>query len=106
MEELKQFLKTNEKAILDVIEAKPAKIVVPAIQANLITELTKLMPSSKGLDKAHSELALAIMESMWCGWLSEAKARDGRYSKNVPSMFIKAIKDAFEIGTEYADERP
>jgi len=57
-------------------------------------------------DRAHLELARAIFESMWCGWLSQAKANRRAYQKDWPDRFEKAICDAIGIGRAYAKERP
>lgn len=57
-------------------------------------------------DKAHEELAIAIMHSMWCGWLSQAKAANGRYTQDYVEGFRSSIIRAFEIGQEYVQERP
>jgi hypothetical protein len=63
--------------------------------------------SEKGRrDKAHNVLALAIICSMWCGWLSQAKANRGKYSPEWVDGFKKIIVDAFEIGQKYAKDRP
>ncbi|MGA7368608.1 MAG: hypothetical protein WBX01_05715 [Nitrososphaeraceae archaeon] len=48
---------------------------------------------------------MAIICSMWCGWLSQAKARDNRYSQEWVDSFKKAITDAFEIGQDYVNEK-
>jgi len=35
------------------------------------------------IDKAHEELAIAIIHSMWCGWLSQAKKNRVVLHKNM-----------------------
>jgi hypothetical protein len=49
---------------------------------------------------------MAIMYSMWCGWLSQAKANKKAYSPEWVDNFKSMIIDAFEIGRDYATERP
>ena len=59
-----------------------------------------------GRDQAHNVLTMAIMCGMWCGWLSQAKAKRGVYPQEWVDSFKKAIIDAFEIGQEYVKEKP
>ena len=58
-----------------------------------------------GLDKAHNVLAMAIICSMWCGWLSQAKTNRNQYTQEWVDSFKKAITDAFEIGQKYSEDR-
>jgi len=58
-----------------------------------------------GRDAAHNVLTMALMCSLWCGRLSQAKANDKRYPQEVVDIFKKAIIDSFEIGQGYAKER-
>lgn len=111
MEALLPFLNANKKDLVDLVENKPN----PAPPGNtsfqkLVDELVELLPMSKGgvtgvTDKAHIELANAITEAMWCGWLSQAKANDGRYAKQWPDLFEEAIIDAIKIGRAYSLNR-
>jgi len=57
-------------------------------------------------DKAHKELGITIIHSMWCGWLSQAKRNRGAYAPEDVDSFKQAIVRAFEIGQAYATERP
>jgi hypothetical protein len=43
---------------------------------------------------------------MWCGWLSEAKKNRGVFTQEYVNGFKQAIIRAFEIGQNYAPERP
>jgi len=57
-------------------------------------------------DRVHLELGLAIFESMWCGWIAQAKANMGAYKGDWPDRLEEAICDAIEIGRAYAIEMP
>jgi hypothetical protein len=111
MEELKPFLDANKKEIIDLIEG--IQRVVPSgngVETKLIAELVSRLSMQKydqfGVtDKAHVELAHAIIEAMWCGWLSQAKANRGVYALDWPDKFEEAILDAIRIGRQYASIR-
>jgi hypothetical protein len=53
-------------------------------------------------DPAHNVLAVVIIYSMWCGWLSQAKANRGGYPREWVDNFKKLMVDAFEIGQKYS----
>ena len=55
-------------------------------------------------DPAHNVLAMVIIYSMWCGWLSQAKANRGGYPQEWVDSFKKLIVDAFEICQQHAAE--
>jgi hypothetical protein len=57
-------------------------------------------------DKAHEELAMAIIRSMYCGWVSQAKKNKGAYTQQYIDSFKQGIAKAFEIGQKYAEEKP
>jgi len=112
MEELVPFLEANKKDIVDRGEA--IQTTVPTandVFTKLVNELVaKLQMSKYGqpgvTDKAHIMLATAILQAMWCGWLSQAKANRGAYEKDWPDKFEEAIIDAVHIGRQYASTRP
>lgn len=112
MEELKPFLDANKKDIVDFVESNQRPMAIGSnAYARLLSELTSRLPMSKDgatpvLDKAYHELAIAIIEAMWCGWLSQAKANRGAYARDWPDKFEEAICDAIKIGREYASSRP
>jgi len=105
---LDQFLASHKKEIVDFVEQKTAEQKI--IFDKLVNELAVKMPLVKdgktGIDKAHIELATALVHSMWCGWLSEAKKNRGIYRQEYVNGFKQAIIRAFEIGQSYALERP
>lgn len=103
---MKTFLEKNKKELVDFIESIQRPIQFEDnIYNRLLQEITKQIRLDR-LDKAHIELAIAILEAMWCGWLSQAKAKKGAYPKTYPEDFKNAICDAFEIGRLYVSERP
>ena len=111
MAELRHFLDANKKDIVDFIESNQRPLAFPNNAFDkVLNELVRLLPMTKDgktivLDKAHLELAIAILEAMWCGWLSQAKANRGAYPKDFPDKFKEAIYNAFEIGQNYATTR-
>jgi ribosomal protein S18 acetylase RimI-like enzyme len=110
---LKEYLDTNKKQIVDFME-EAIKRQIPTgddpytrLTRRLVEELPMEKDGRVGVtDRAHLELARAIFESMWCGWLSQAKANRGVYRKDWPDEFEEAIQDAIRIGRAYALERP
>jgi hypothetical protein len=108
MSYLDQFLALHKKEIVDSVEQKTAEQKI--IFDKLVNELAVKMPLAKdgttGIDKAHIELAITLVHSMWCGWLSEAKKNRGVFTQEYVNGFKQAIIRAFEIGQNYAPERP
>jgi len=47
-----------------------------------------------------------MIHSMWCGWLSQAKKNSGAYTQEYVDSFKQFIIRAFEVGQNYATERP
>jgi hypothetical protein len=108
-----QYLRIHKKELVDFIEGKyiPSEITNQDTFNNLAFELQKQFVATykNGAvgerDAAHNVLAMALICSLWCGWLSQAKAKDNRYSQEVVDNFKKLIIDAFEIGQYYSKER-
>lgn len=108
-----QYLKSHKKDIVDYIQDNyiPDNITNNPTFHNLASELqSKFVHDHRGQvggrDQAHNVLTMAIMCSMWCGWLSQAKANKAAYTQKWVDSFKKAITDAFEIGQKYAKEKP
>jgi hypothetical protein len=59
-----------------------------------------------GRDKAHNIFTMAIMCSMWCEWLSQAKTNRKVYTQEWVDSFKTSIIDAFEIGQGYSADKP
>jgi hypothetical protein len=109
-EKLRAFLEANRSDIVDYVEESQRQIPINSrVYTKLVTELFSDFRLSKDgivpvIDKAHVELAIAICEALWCGWLSQAKANRGIYG-DYPERFKQAIITAFEIGQQYAATR-
>jgi hypothetical protein len=57
-------------------------------------------------DQAHNVLAMAMIYSVWCGWVSRSKASSGMYPSEWIDSFKKLTVDAFEIGQKYSRDQP
>ena len=75
-----EYLRLHKKDMVDFIQSNyiPANIIGISTFNNLATELQrKFMHDHRGhiggRDEAHNVLTMAIICSMWCGWLSQAK---------------------------------
>jgi hypothetical protein len=110
---LRQLLESQREQIVDFIEQHfiPENIPSEIAFQNIANELQKRFVLNHrgkiGLrDKAHGVLAMAIICSMWCGWLSQAKTNRNEYTQEWVDSFKKAITEAFEIGQKYSEVRP
>ena len=84
MVDLNDYLKLNSNAIVDLVEKKyvPAEMSQESTFEGLATLLQGkfIVQHCSGVgkqDPAHNVLAMVIIYSMWCGWLSQAKANRG-----------------------------
>ena len=109
MVDLNNYLKLNSNAIIDLVERKyvPAEMSQESTFEGLATLLQGKFIVQQGSkagkrDPAHNVLAMVIIYSMWCGWLSQAKANRGGYPREWVDSFKKLIVDAFEIGQKYS----
>jgi hypothetical protein len=107
-----EYLRSHSKEIIDSIEGNYIPIETTTLQTfnYIATEVQKTFVINKdgrigGRDHIHNVLTMAIICSMWCGWLSQVKANDGRDLQGWADSFKKAIIDAFEIGQEYSAVR-
>jgi hypothetical protein len=93
----------------EIVDAVTAKETANAIQGNsfegLVSHLKTTLPLGRDgqswRDKAHEELAIAIIHSMWCGWLSQAKKNRGVYTQE----YVDCFKHAFALCAQ-TEERP
>ena len=107
--DLSQFLESQRKQIVDYIEGRyiPNDITSNPTFNEIAKEIEMKFPLNHGArDQAHNVLAMAVVPSMWCGWLSQAKTNRGVYSQEYIDGFNKAITDAFQIGRTYSKDRP
>jgi hypothetical protein len=111
--DLHQYLESQRQQIVDFLvhECIPDNLTEKQTFNNIATELqTRFKHDHRGQiggrDKAHNVLAMAIICSLWCGWLSQAKTNRNAYSQEWVDSFKKVIIDAFEIGQEYSAQRP
>jgi hypothetical protein len=108
-----EYLRSHKKEIVDYFQGNyiPASVIGNSTFNRLATELQrKFMHDHRGhiggRDEAHNVLTMAVLCSMWCGWLSQAKINRKAYPPEWVDNFKKIIVDAFEIGQDYATERP
>jgi hypothetical protein len=111
MIDLGEYFENHKKEMVDSVIAKEsANAIHGASFEGLVSHLITTLPLGRDgqawRDKAHEELAIAIIHSMWCGWLSQAKRNRNVYSQEYVDSFKQAINKAFEVGQKYADERP
>jgi hypothetical protein len=57
-------------------------------------------------DQVHNALAMAIIYSTWCGWLSQEKANSGAYPPELVDRLRRLIANAFVIGQKYSKDQP
>jgi hypothetical protein len=83
MLDVEQFLDEHKRKIVDFVQPKN-------IFDMLVNALAEQIPLGRdGLkleDKPHKELAVAMIHSMWCGWLSQAKRNMSVYIRYVDSF--------------------
>jgi hypothetical protein len=115
MIDLRHVMESQRKQMVDFIQdnfgSVPDNITSESAFINIANELQKAFVLNHsgqkgGRDKAHNVLAMAIICSMWCGWLSQAKTNRNKYTQEWVDSFKKAITDAFEIGQKYSEVRP
>jgi hypothetical protein len=108
--DLDEFLVTRKKEIVDLVEGKDKQglKITGNIFDRLVNELATRMPFGPTFDKTHIVLSNAMISSLWCGWLSQAMAnkKEPKFPPKYVVEFKQAIIRAFEIGQNYATERP
>jgi hypothetical protein len=110
---INEYLRSHKKEIVDYIQGNyiPSNIISNSTFNSLATELQRKFKYDHrghigGRDEAHNVLSMAIMCSMWCGWISQAKTNRKAYPPEWANNFKSMIIDAFEVGQDYATERP
>ena len=106
-------MQANRNELVDYIQTEVRTIPTNHDSAyyDLLQELRADIIAEKNgiqgvLDKMHFELAIAVLEAIWCGWLSQAKANRGRYPSDAPDRFRQMILGAFDIGRDLAATKP
>jgi len=107
MARLRKFLEENREEIVNHVEGSSETLILTKVREKLVaTFQMEKLGVTPVTDAAHVKLMAAILTAMWCGWLSQAKANRNVYDKDWPNQFREAIIDAFEVGQEYAKDRP
>ena len=106
MLDLHEFLESNKKDIFDFIEYNQRSIPESDnIFKKLMDKLKKDCPMNHGnYDKTHYELAVAIVETVWIGCLSQMKENRSAYSEGTTANLKQVVIDAFDLGKNYAPE--
>lgn len=100
MNELENFLEEKKKQLCDEVEAEFS-------QVDLCNKLVKLYPMNhRNIDKMHIIWSRALRDVLWLGWITGAKGKDRRYTKEFCGSVEQSIILAFKIGKEYSKERP
>ena len=112
MVNLNDYLKLNSNAIVDFVERKyvPDEMSQESTFEGLAAILQGMFVHRHGSeeekrDQAHNVIAMVIIYSMWCGWVSQAKSNRGGYPQEWVDSFKKLIVDAFEIGEKYSEDK-
>ena len=97
MVDLDEYLRLNSKEIVDFINRKyiPIEATNEPTFDRLATELQRLFVHDHrgkvgGRDQAHNVLAMAIICSLWCGWLTRAKTNSRAYPEQWITEFKKS----------------
>ena len=103
--DLNDWLKMNNDVIVDLARKYvPTEIIkeptFEALAALLMGRFVHRHGSEEEVGKrsqAQNVLAMTMIYSMWCGWVSQSKAGTGDYPQEWVDTFKKLIDDAFEI---------
>jgi hypothetical protein len=113
MVNLNDYLKLNSNAIVGLVNKKyvPAEMTKEPTFEELAALLQGMFVHRHGSeegkrDQAHNVLAMVMIYSLWCGWVSQAKTNRGAAVKGTVEGFKKSIVDAFEIGQKYSKDQP
>ena len=110
--ELNDYLKLNSNVIVDLARKYvPTEMTKEPTFEELAAQLMGIAIVRDGndvgkRDQVHTVLAMAMVYSMWCGWLSQEKANSGAYPPEVADRFKRLIADAFVIGQKYSKDQP
>ena len=110
--DLSDYLKLNSNVIVDLARKYiPTEMTKEPTFEELAALLQGIVIVRNGnevgkRDQVHNVLAMAMMYSVWCGWLSQEKANSGAYPPEVVDRFRRLIADAFAIGQKYSKHPP
>ena len=110
--DLSDYLKLNSNVIVDLARKYvPSEMIKEPAFEELAAQLMGIAIVRDGnevgkRDQVHNVVAMAMIYSMWCGWLSQEKANRGAYPPEVADRFKKLIADAFVNGQKYSREQP
>ena len=110
--DLSDYLKLNSNVLVDLarkyIPTEMTKEPTFEELAALLQGIIKVRDGNEvgKRDQVHNVLAMAMMYSMWCGWLSQEKANSGAYPPEVVERFRRLIDDAFVNGQKYSKHPP
>lgn len=100
MDEIEQLIYEHRQSLKNEVEAEINQMII----AN---ELVRLFPMTHGgMDKTHIVWSRALRDTLWLGWLSEAKCRRGAYDDKICNAIKDSLTQAFEIGRRHAEEQP
>jgi hypothetical protein len=112
---LNDWLKLNSNVLVNLVEKKyvPDEITKePTFNelAGLLQGMVIARDESTGevgrRDQVHNVLAMTMIYSLWCGWVSQTKTDRGAYMRGTVEGLKKSIDDAFEIGKKYSKDQP
>jgi hypothetical protein len=107
---LNDYLRLNRDAMVDLINKRyvPAEMTKePTFEAIAAILMGKFVHQPDGKrNQAHKILAMTMIYSMWCGWVSQSRADNGDYPSEWIDRFKKLIVDAFEMGQKYSKDQP
>jgi hypothetical protein len=109
---LNDYLKLNSNVIVDLARKyAPTEMTKEPTFEALAAQLQGIAIVRDGnevgkRDQVHNVLAMVMIYSMWCGWLSQEKANRGAYPPEVADRFRRLIADAFVIGQKYSRDHP
>ena len=110
--DLNDYLKLNSNVIIDLARKYvPSEMTKEPTFEELASLLQGMFIVRDGnevgkRDQAHNVLAMTMVYSMWCGWLSQEKADRGAYPPEVADRFKKLVADAFVAGQKYSRDKP
>jgi hypothetical protein len=116
IEFIRQFIQQNCEEIFSFVENSRRQVDLGyenQIFGRLLNELVIRFPTCHcdppvqghtEFDKAHYELAIAILQVFWCGCLPQMKENRGAYDSGSTNFFRNIITETFDIARQYAPQ--